>query len=131
MFGILLGVLPFGSIFSWITSNWKLVVTLVVAIAIGIFVWSWDARGKQVLVLQQQSATLKANIVTIQAEADMRAAADADAAAYAAAAAKKNITINQISQDAHNAKPSDDAPIAPVLRHSLDAVAGLQHANGH
>jgi len=107
-------------------SNWKLMLGIAGAVALGVFVWSWDSRGKQIDSLEESVATLNANLTDAKRMLDLEKQASVVATNRITDAANQQIAIDHITQEAQNADPSEDGPVAPVLRATLDALAGLR-----
>lgn len=114
-----------------ILAQWRLFVVAGICLAIGWFVWDWEHRGA--IIAQQQVAVqaLSANLVVKQQQIDAaNDALKAVTARLADARVEKDQT-DAISQQAHDAPTTDDAPLAPVLASALARLRALQQPSSH
>lgn len=110
---------------SFLFNNWKLIVAGIAATAMAIFVYSWDHRGQQVAILGAQNAVLQSNIKVMNKRADLMRSALTTAADRMVVVEHDAVQFNQITEEAARAPETDNAPIAPVLRHGLDSLVKL------
>jgi hypothetical protein len=114
--------------------NWNVLALAAAAVVAG-FLWmrldTAQQRAENAELREQvlREAHIEALDAWDQFQADNRRASEALEAAMAAAATRA-VTIARLKEEIARARPDEDGPLAPVLRHALDGLRAELSAAG-
>jgi hypothetical protein len=97
----------------------------VVAVIFGLFIWSWDARGNKITKLQAEIAVLNDTVIVERANTQIAIAGRDIAVSRLAETNQVAVGLSALSGEARNVSPSNNAPLAPVLRNVLIGLDGI------
>lgn len=114
--------------------HWRLLALAAAALAVAVLWWRLEAaqqRAENAELREQvlREAHTEALDAWDQFQADNRRAAEALEGAMAAAATRA-ATIARLKEEIARARPDEDGPLAPVLRHALDGLRAELSAAG-
>ncbi len=105
----------------------KFLPEMLLAAAIGLGLWAWHHRGAEIAALRvataQQSTTISAQQGTIADQSAEILRDDAAMASYAASISASSGRAASIERRISSSPPTANAPDAPVLAATLDALA--------
>ncbi len=113
---------------TWFKAPLNIAIAVIFGLLLGVLGIQWVEKlsaEHKVVTLNAQVDTLRENLAA--ANATIRTKTNAIAALEQAKKDEEAVTSaeQQIKQEVFSAPPTDDAPVAPVLRQSLDGVARM------
>ena len=108
-------------VLSLLKANWQLVALGIAALLLVILIWSWDARGRAIDELNRQVEQYEESLKQV------RAANEILVNRLAERSQEVTRQLNLIGR-IQRAPESENGPVAPVLRNTLDELRNNQNS---